>query len=109
MQRIFRKRKLEVSSYKKRGIIVSAIIAFVFFFPSLLAPVTFSAYIGLGNTLDLNLAVAALILFNLMEEPMIEIPMFFSDLIELLVSMRRIEKFLNLYEVQTNIIDRFNG
>ena len=32
--------------------------------------------------------------------------MFFSDLIELIVSMKRIEKFVDLYEVQKNIIER---
>ena len=94
---------------KKRGVIVAFIVGSVYLFPSLLAPVTFSTFIGLGNTLDFNLAVASLVLFNLMKEPMISIPMFFSDIIELVVSMRRIEKFLNLYEVQTDIIERKSG
>ena len=42
---------------------------------------------------------AALILFNLLSEPMFSLSTFCSDLVELVVSIRRIEKFLDLYEV----------
>ena len=88
--RIFRRRGKEIKLLKKRGIIVAIIIGSVYFFPSLLAPVTFSTYIGIGNTLDFNTAVSALVLFNLMKDPMISIPMFFSDLVECIVSLKRI-------------------
>ena len=61
---------------------------------------TFSTFIGIGNTLDFNTAVSALVLFNLMKDPMISIPMFFSDLVECIVSLKRIQKFIDLHEVQ---------
>ena len=109
MKRAFRRRSAEVFQLKKRGVIIAGIVGSIYLFPSLLAPVTFTTYIGLGNTLDYNTAVAALILFQLMKDPMISIPMFFSDVVELVVSMRRIEKFINLYEVQKNIIERVEG
>ena len=106
--RIYRRRGREITMLKKRGIIVAIIIGSVYFFPSLLAPVTFSTFIGIGNTLDFNTAVAALVLFNLMRDPMISIPMFFSDLVECIVSMKRIQKFIDLHEVQKCTV-RKNG
>lgn len=99
MHLTFRRRAKEVSSLKKRGVIVAIIVGSMYMFPSMIAPATFSVYIGTGHTLSYSIAAGALVLFKLMQEPMISIPLFFSDCIELIVSMRRIEKFIDLYEV----------
>lgn len=60
---------------------------------------TFSTYIGTGHVLDFNVAAAALIIFNMMQGPLIQVPFFFSEIINLIVSMKRIEGFLDLEEV----------
>ena len=68
-------------------------------FPNLLPVVTFTTFIGTGHTLDSDIAVASLVVFSLMQGPLIELPFFFSSLINLAVSMRRIEGFMDLNEV----------
>jgi len=66
------------------------LIGCVYLFPNLLPAIVFSTYIGTGHTLDLPTATTILVLFNLMKEPLISLPMFCSDLIDLIVSMKRI-------------------
>jgi hypothetical protein len=51
---------------------------------------TFATYIALGNYLSYNKAVSSLVLFGLMKGPLLQAPMFFSDLVQLFVSIRRI-------------------
>ena len=69
---------------------------------------TFATYIAMGNYLEYPVAVGALVLFGLMRGPLIQAPIFFGDLIQLMVSMKRIDKFLNSDEVQTNIKDQMD-
>ena len=88
------------------GFAVAMLIFFIYLFPSMLPVATFATYIGVGNHLEYPVAVAALVLFGLMRGPLISAPMFFGDLIQLMVSMKRIDKFLNSDEVQTNIKDQ---
>ena len=40
-----------------------------------------------------------------MRTPLIQAPSFFADLIQLIVSMKRVDKFMNSDEVQKNIKD----
>ena len=75
-------------------------------FPSLLPAVTFSVHIATGHTLEYNVAVAALIIFSIMQEPLIQIPYFITELVEVIQSLKRIEGFLDLEEVQTGIVKR---
>ena len=89
--RIFKRRIREITSLKHRGLMFALLVSSVNLFPNLMAPATFSLYIGLGNTLDFSLAVASLVLFNLMKSPLISVPLFFGDLIDLLVSMQRVD------------------
>ena len=77
----------------------------VYLFPSLLPVTTFATYIKLGHHLKYEVAVAALVLFNLMRSPLIQAPIFFGDLVQLMVSMKRIDKFCNSDEVQKVIKD----
>ena len=66
---------------------------------------TFATYIGLGNYLQYQVAVGALVLFSLMRTPLIQAPFFCADMIQLIVSLRRIDKFMQSDEVQRNIKD----
>ena len=79
------------------------LISFVYIFPSLLPVVTFATYIGFGNYLQFQVAVSALVLFGLLRGPLLQAPMFFNDLIQLFVAVRRIQSFLEADEVQKTI------
>jgi len=81
LQRIYRRRDRDVASLRKAGFAVALLIFFIYLFPSLLPVTTFATYIKLGNVLKYEVAVAALVLFNLMRGPLIQAPIFFGDLI----------------------------
>ena len=99
LQRIYRRRVKEIETLKRIGYATAIIIASIYFFPSLLPAFTFSTFIATGHSLNLEQAVGALVLFNLIKEPLIQVPMFVTEIIGLVVSMKRIEKFLDLDEV----------
>lgn len=81
-------------------------VAGIYLFPNLLPAVTYSVFIAQGNVLDFQVAAASMVIFGLMQGPLIQVPFFFSEIINLVVSMRRIEGFLDLDEVQNGIIDK---
>ena len=55
-----------MAALRKKGFIRSAMLFLVYLFPMLLPIATFASYIGVGNALKYEIAVAALVLFNLM-------------------------------------------
>lgn len=79
--------------------IMTWLITSVWLFPGLLPAVTFSVYIGFGNYLTFSYAAASLVLFNLIKGPLIQAPIFYGDLVQLFVSVRRIQSFLECDEV----------
>ena len=99
LQRIYRRREKELITERKINFGWAYVVAGIYLFPNLLPAVTFSTFIGTGHTLDFNVAAAALVIFNLMQGPLIQVPFFFSEVINLIVSMKRIEGFLDLEEV----------
>lgn len=105
LERIFRRRAKELSSLKKINFSYAFVISGVYLFPNLLPAVTFSVYIATGNVLEYNVAVAALIIFSIMQEPLIQVPYFVSELVEVIASLKRIEGFLDLDEVQQGVIE----
>ena len=105
LERIFRRRDKELSSLKKINISAAFVISGVYLAPNLLPAATFSVYIATGHTLDYNVAVAALIIFSLMQEPLIQVPYFVQELVEVISSLKRIEGFLDLNEVQQGVVE----
>lgn len=105
-ERIAKRRANEVVAIRKMGVAIAILIAGIYLFPSLLPAVVFSTYIGTGHYIDLGTGVMCLLLFNSMREPLISLPMFLADFIDLQVSMKRITKFIKLDEVQTNICEQ---
>ena len=87
LQRIYRRREKELITNNRINFGWAVAIAGIYFFPNLLPVVTFSTYIGTGHTLDFNVAAATLIIFSLMSETIITVPYFFSEIINLLVSI----------------------
>ena len=70
MFRIFAKRAKEMGALRKRGFLIALNTSVVSLFTCLLPSITFSAFIGLGNTLDFATAVSSLVLFQLMIGPL---------------------------------------
>jgi len=81
LQRIYRRRDIDVKALRRGGFAVAFLIFFIYLFPSMLPVTTFGTYIALGNYLQYQVAVAALVLFGLMRGPLIQAPLFFADLI----------------------------
>ena len=81
-------------------------VAGIYFFPNLLPAVTFTAYIGTGHSIDLQTAAATLVIFGMMTESLINVPFFFTEVINLIVSLNRISGFLDLDQVQECIVER---
>ena len=48
----------------------------------MLSAILFSVYIGLGNTLDLDIAFTVMALLNIIKAPLRAMPMFVGQLIE---------------------------
>ena len=104
--RIYRRRKRELAALKKINVAWAFLISGAYMFPNLLPCVTFSVHIATGHTLTYGVTVAALIIFSIMQDPLVQFPYFITMLIEVIQSLKRIEKFLDLDEVQKGIIAR---
>ena len=81
IQRIYRRRVKDLKAQQNRGFVTSLLISNIQMWPSLLPVATFATYIAMGNALKYEIAVAALVLFNLLRAPLIQLPMFLADLI----------------------------
>ena len=81
LQRIYRRRDVDVKALRIGALAVSCIMSFQYLFPSMLPVATFAMYIGRGNYLEYGVAVAGLVLFNLIKLPLVTAPLFISDMI----------------------------
>jgi len=84
------RRVYEFRKMKSIAIWLTAIIASLYFFPQVLSSVVFSTYIGTGHDIDLATAFTVLILFDLIKNPLRQLPLFFSSFIQVMVAIRRI-------------------
>lgn len=76
------------------------VLALFNLWPLLLQGVSIVAYIGFGNTIDLATVYTVITLFNVLRGPVSMLPWFMGQLIEFLVSMKRIQRFLLCQEIQ---------
>ena len=74
------------------------------FTPIIVSSVSFSTYIGLGNTITLANAFAVLVFFNMLREPIWAVPDFLTLIADMLVSMNRIQEYLESDEVEVKMI-----
>ena len=81
LERIYRRRATEITSLKRSAFAIAMLYFFVYLFPALLPATTFATYISTGHVLKYDVAVASLVLFNLMRRPLIQAPIFFGDLV----------------------------
>ncbi|KAK9886059.1 hypothetical protein WA026_014841 [Henosepilachna vigintioctopunctata] len=72
--------------------------------PVLVSLVSFGTYVMMDekNVLDASTAFVSISLFNLLQFPLSMLPMMLSNIIQSYVSMKRINKFLNLEELNPN-------
>ena len=81
-----------------------AVVVSLYFFPQILSAVVFGFYIGTGHTLQLDVAFTVMTILTMIKDPLRSLPMFVGTAIEFMVSMRRIQAFMNIDEVNTTII-----
>ena len=75
------------------------VVASLYFFTNILSAVIFTTYIGLGSTLSLDIAFTVISVLNIISNPMRTLPMFLGSLIDLTVSLNRIQEFLIIDEI----------
>ncbi|POM57660.1 Multidrug resistance protein ABC Superfamily, partial [Phytophthora palmivora] len=63
------------------------------FVPSLVTVVSFSAYVVLGNTLDVGTALTSLALFNILRFPLFMLPQVLNNVVEASVSFDRLRSY----------------
>ena len=85
------------------------VVSSLYFFSAALQAVAFSFFIGAGNTLSISIGYTVLVVFNLIKDPIRELPMSIGFAIEFLVSMKRIQKFLLLKEINETVVSRKEG
>ena len=105
-EQIKQKRIEELLIYRKRLKIGIIIISTFYFFPSSLQAVCYSFFIGFGGTLSLNVGYVILNVFDMIRGPIRMLPAFVGFTIEFAISMRRIQEFLLLEEINTSVVDQ---
>ena len=66
----------EVAILRKRLVLGIFVVSLLYFFPALLQAVSFTAYIGSGNTMSVDKAFAILTIFNIIGTPLRMLPNF---------------------------------
>ena len=106
-QRIISERRQdELTILWKRMRVSQVLITNLYFFPQILSAVVFSFYIGFGGTLQLDIAFTVITILALIKDPLRALPLFVGQLIEFRVSMRRIQEFLLVEEVNKSMVVR---
>jgi len=78
--------------------------AFGTFFPAMMSTVSLYTYVASGKTIDLATAFTVLIFFDKISQPMSAVPWLINNTLQLLVSMKRVQDFLDQEEL---VIDNF--
>lgn len=102
--RVLERRAEELAWIWKRMQNGQLVVTSIYFFPAILNALVFAVYIGLGNTLSLDIAFTVVTLLNIIRHPLAFFPEFFGQFLEFRVSMKRIASFLCVDEVNMTII-----
>lgn len=98
------KRGEELSVYKTKLWYNISMIMVFYFMPAALQSTAFTVFIGTGHTLDLSAAFFLISVFSIIQLPLRIIPMFVGYLTQFLVSLKRIQRFLLLEEINPTIV-----
>ncbi|CAB4033149.1 multidrug resistance-associated 1-like, partial [Paramuricea clavata] len=74
--------------------------------PIIVSLATFGTYVSLGNTLTAPKAFVALALFQVLRFPLSMLANLLTNLIQALVSIKRLQKFLNMEELDPSHVER---
>ncbi|CAF0839220.1 unnamed protein product [Brachionus calyciflorus] len=96
IERINKVREQELGQLKSKKYLDAGCVYFWASTPILMSVLTFSTYVWLGNTLTPAKVFTSLALFNMLIMPLNNFPWVINGLVQSLVSIRRLEKFLNL-------------
>ncbi|CAD8193906.1 unnamed protein product [Paramecium pentaurelia] len=97
-------REKEIKSIKNR-LYYSAINIFsVWLTPQLILSMTFGLYVYLGHQLNPSTTFAIISLFQILQQPLLQLPIAINSLIEAKLSLKRISKFLATKDLMTNCI-----
>jgi len=77
--------------------------------PTIVSLAAFGVYIATGGNLTSSTAFTALSLFNILRFPLIVTPLALNNLIEAGTSLKRIQEFLRLREVDDHALERSNS
>eukprot|EP00927_Polykrikos_kofoidii_P030793 TRINITY_DN26508_c0_g1_i1.p1 TRINITY_DN26508_c0_g1~~TRINITY_DN26508_c0_g1_i1.p1 ORF type:complete len:1381 (+),score=229.47 TRINITY_DN26508_c0_g1_i1:141-4283(+) len=99
-------RDIELAHNKRRALLVAAMMAFIFSTPTLIAVTTFSVYAASGTEFTASRIFTALAAMNAMKLPLLLGPFLAVQFINLLLSAKRIEAFLDSDEVPLSVVDR---
>ncbi|CAL4131882.1 unnamed protein product, partial [Meganyctiphanes norvegica] len=100
--RILDERFGEVKALAGRKYLDAACVFFWATTPVLIPIVTFSTYVALGNSLDPARVFTAIALFNMLIMPLNAFPWVINGLVEAFVSLRRIQRLMELPEQELN-------
>ena len=97
-------REDEIVVYKTKVILYTLIITSLYFFPNVLSTVVLTTYIGTGHYINLSNAFTVLVFFDLIRYPIRSLPMIYPAWLEMLVSLNRIQDFINSHEVSAECL-----
>jgi len=106
---IRQKRSEELEWLWKRFKNNQAVISSLYFFPAMLSAIVFACYIGSGNYLSLDVAFTVITLLDMIKDPLRTLPLFVGSFLEFLVSMKRIQAFLLVDEINTTLIRQIDS
>ena len=96
---IIQKREEELTKLKKRLYITVLNISLFWLLPSLISIITIGFYQYLNDKMDTTAMLMGITLFGKIKAPINQLPQNINTLIEVFVSMKRIETFLNQPEI----------
>ena len=103
-EKILEKREYEIDA-GIRGIKVAIVNITLFWFtPVIVSIVTIGCYMWLHEYFTISTMLVGLSIFNLMRDPIEDLPNLITSIIDTVISMRRIEKFLKEKELNNKLI-----
>ena len=74
--------------------------------PPLIVCMTLLVYVSLGNEIDAAGAFTTILLFQILQIPITQLPMSIAELVQIWSSLKRIEKFLFASEINSSYIQK---
>ena len=108
VERIAKLREEELKRIWKTGLLLSINRMMFLAGPILIALAGFGTYIALGGRITAAVAFPALALFNILQFPIIVLPMQIMAVVYGKVALNRIQRFMNCEEIEKNFESEWN-